>query len=198
MAGTINGFTLGYTAAGAVVLWSGIKGWSISATFRALLTGTTPTTSTETIPGLGGAEGTVTTSAAGTVANTASENTAGSGNAANQAIGALLATSYGWGPGTQNWTDLVSLWNRESGWNNTATNASSGAYGIAQALGHGTATTQGTVTNEYGGFGVSDSVAQDANSGSASAQITWGLAYIRQKWGSPSGAWANEESAGSY
>lgn len=196
--GTINGFTLGYTAAGAVVMWSGIKGWSISATFRALLTGSTPATSTETIPGLGGAEGTATTSAAGTVANTASENTSGSGDAANQAIGLLLAAPYGWSAGTE-WDDLVSLWDRESGWNNTATNASSGAYGIAQALGHGDgAATQGTVTNEYGGYGVSDSVAQDANSGSASAQITWGLAYIEQTYGSPSAAWAHEESAGYY
>lgn len=49
MSGRLNGFSLGYTAAGGVILWSGIKGWSLSSTFKNLLSGTTPTSSTETI-----------------------------------------------------------------------------------------------------------------------------------------------------
>lgn len=49
MPGRVNGFSLAYTSAGAVVLWSGIKGWSISSTFKALLGGITPSSSTEPI-----------------------------------------------------------------------------------------------------------------------------------------------------
>lgn len=106
------------------------------------------------------------------------------GAAANQATARLLAAPYGWSTGQQ-WADLVSLWNRESGWSNTAENVSSGAYGIAQALGHGP-------TNQY--------PAGPANppTSSAAAQISWGLQYIRQRYGSPSAAWAHETSAGWY
>lgn len=192
MASNINGFSVAYTVAGAILLWSGITGNSLSDTFRTILSGKVPTQAPAPATSSSPASASV------PAANAASENTTGSGNTANQAIGALLAAPYGWGPGTTNWTDLVSLWTRESSWNNTATNPTSGAYGIAQALGHGTAGTAGTVTNEYGGYGVSDAVAQDANSGSASAQITWGLAYIKETYGSPSAAWAEEESAGAY
>lgn len=121
--------------------------------------------------------------------------------AQNQATGQLVAAAYGWAP-TQNngeWLSLVKLWNQESGWNNQAMNPSSGAYGIAQALGHGSgAATQGTVTNEYGGYGISDGMAQAANSGDAASQITWGLQYIKQTYGDPNAAWAHEVSAGWY
>jgi hypothetical protein len=79
----------------------------------------------------------------------------------------------------------VSLWNRESGWSNTAENPSSGAYGIAQALGHGP-------TNQYPAGPANPPVS------SASAQIAWGLSYIKQTYGSPSAAWAHEESEGWY
>jgi hypothetical protein len=83
----------------------------------------------------------------------------------------------------------------ESGWSATARN-SSGAYGIAQALGHGqgAATVGTTGINEYGGYGVSDATAKAANSGSAAAQIAWFLAYIRSRWGNPENAWANEQA----
>lgn len=49
MPGHANGFSLAYTATGAVVLWSGIKGWTISQTFRQLLSGKTPSGSSEPI-----------------------------------------------------------------------------------------------------------------------------------------------------
>jgi len=121
--------------------------------------------------------------------------------AANQAIGQLVTAAYGWAPtqSAPDWSALVNLWNQESGWDNNAVNPSSGAYGIAQALGHGDgAATQGSVTNEYGGYGISDSLAQAANSGDATAQITWGLQYIKATYGTPSAAWAHEQSNGWY
>lgn len=178
MPGQVNGFSVAYTVAGGVVLWSGIKGSSISDTFRSVLAGSTSPPVTEQI--------------AGSPPDASSPATAGPGDtgahsssaAANQAIAKVLAAPYGWSTGQQ-WADLVSLWNQESGWSNTARNASSGAYGIAQALGHGP-------TNQY--------PAGPANppTSSATAQISWGLSYIQSTYGSPSAAWAHERSAGWY
>jgi hypothetical protein len=42
MPARVNGFSLAYTAVGAVVMWSGIKGETISDTFRGLLSGKPP------------------------------------------------------------------------------------------------------------------------------------------------------------
>ena len=53
----------------------------------------------------------------------------------NAALGQQMAAQAGWtGP---EWNCLDWLWNRESGWTRKAENPKSGAYGIAQALGHG-------------------------------------------------------------
>ena len=49
MAGTVSGWTVGYTAVGGVLLWSGLKGTSISATVRSILAGQAPSGDTETI-----------------------------------------------------------------------------------------------------------------------------------------------------
>jgi resuscitation-promoting factor RpfB len=172
----INGFTLGYTVAGAIVMWSGITGTSLSTTVRDLISGKAPTQDQETIAAP------ATTTAA---TSTASTGTAPAGNtgastataAANQATARLLAAPYGWSTGTQ-WTDLVSLWNQESGWNNLADNPSSGAYGIAQAL----------PPTKYPAAGQAPPV----GTSSAIAQISWGLSYISSTYGSPSAAWAHE------
>jgi hypothetical protein len=117
-----------------------------------------------------------------------------SGAAPNQGIGKLLAASYGWSTGTE-WDDLVSLWDRESGWDNTIWNGgshaatlpagSSGAYGIAQSLPYTKYPKAGWPPG-YGG------------SADPHAQISWGLAYIKSTYGSPSAAWAHETSAGWY
>lgn len=200
MPGTINGWTIAYTTVGGIILWSGITGTTLSTTFQGLLKGQAPSQNQEPItPAATSGSGAVSAGYVGTP-NTAAMNTGASTAtaAANQAIGRLAAAPYGWATGNE-WASLVSLWNRESTWNNQATNPTSGAYGIAQALGHGQGlATEGSVTNEYGGYGVSDAVAQEANSGSASAQIAWGLAYIQSTYGTPAAAWAHEESAGFY
>lgn len=94
---------------------------------------------------------------------------------------------------------LVSLWNQESGWSPKARNSGTGAFGIAQALGHGVpggAAPDGT--NEYGGFGLSPAQAQAANSGVAYWQIVWGLNYIANRYGSPQAAWAHEQANNWY
>jgi len=125
----------------------------------------------------------------------------GGSAAANQQVAQQVIAANpafaGWGSG-QNWTDLVNLWNKESGWSTSATNSSSGAYGIAQALGHGSSGTASGSTNEYGGYGLTSQQAQQANSGSAADQILWGLNYILQTYGSPAAAWAHETADNWY
>jgi hypothetical protein len=94
------------------------------------------------------------------------------------------------------WSAFNSLEMREAGWNPTAKNPSSGAFGIAQAYNHGKgAATQGTMSNMYGGW-TSDAVAKAANSGNGYAQLQWMMAYIKQRYGSPNAAWAQYH--GSY
>jgi hypothetical protein len=111
-----------------------------------------------------------------------------SGSAQNMAK--LLLKSYGWA--ASELAPLITLWTGESGWNPNARNSSSGAYGIAQALGHGTSCSAApNGTNEYGPtYGLSCSQAQQANAGSALWQIRWGMGYIKATYGSPSAALA--------
>ncbi|MGH8892690.1 MAG: lytic transglycosylase domain-containing protein [Actinomycetes bacterium] len=91
----------------------------------------------------------------------------------------MAAESYGWGAGE--FSCLDSLWERESGWDHTATNPSSGAYGIPQAL-------PGSKMSEYGSDWRTDPV----------TQIQWGLSYIRSAHGTPCGAWNTFQSKGWY
>lgn len=108
-----------------------------------------------------------------------------------QSIAYSLLPSFGFDQGSQ-YSCLVALWTQESSWESWATEPTSGAYGIAQALGHGTADTGGSVTNEYGGFGLTDTQAREANSGDATEQIRWGLGYIESAYGSPCAAEQHE------
>jgi len=186
MPGRINGFSLAYSAVGAVVMWSGIKGETISDTFKGLLSGQAPTQNTEQIgtPSLNIGTPDASSIASATASASGESGGTNNGNKANQAIGKILAAPYGWATG-QEWDDLVSLWNRESGWNNTADNPQSGAYGIPQSL-------------PYSKMPKAAWPPSDGGSASASAQISWGLSYIKSTYGSPSAAWAHEVSAGWY
>jgi hypothetical protein len=76
---------------------------------------------------------------------------------------------------------LDSLWTRESGWNPSADNPSSSAYGIPQAL-------PGSKMASAGADWATNPV----------TQITWGLGYIQDRYGSPCAAWAHSESSGFY
>lgn len=117
---------------------------------------------------------------------------------APQHIARMLLGRYGWSPAQMG--PLILLWTRESGWNPNARNPTSGAYGIAQALGHGGAgTAAANGTNEYGAqYGLTDAEARSANSGSALWQIRWGLGYIKSRYGSPAAAWQHETQFGWY
>jgi hypothetical protein len=106
-----------------------------------------------------------------------------------QAIAKEMMPSYGWSVSGQ-FGCLDELWIRESGWNRLAMNPGSGAFGIAQALGHGLSGTGGTYGNQY--------PSRAANDGDTAAQEKWGLTYVEDTYGSPCGAWAHETARGWY
>ena len=107
-------------------------------------------------------------------ASRSSVRTVGSSGA--RGIAASMASSrYGWG--SDQFSCLDSLWERESGWNVHAQNPS-GAYGIPQAL----------PGSKMGANWRDD----------AATQIAWGLGYINGRYGSPCGAWDAFEAKGWY
>ena len=137
-------------------------------------------------------------------------NTYGYGHSSRecQAVGTainFISNNYGsWNNGTQ-LTCLGELWNRESGWDSYIQNPQSGAFGIAQALGHGGTATTAYVVVDYPGGGhsngkvaVNEYPSYNANAGGALYQIIWGLSYIKSTYGTPCGAWAQEVHGGYY
>jgi hypothetical protein len=96
-----------------------------------------------------------------------------------QQIALGMLGSYGWS--SDQFSCLVPLWNQESGWNVEASNPTSGAYGIPQAL-------PGSKMAGAGPDWQTD----------ATTQIRWGLGYIKGTYGSPCGAWAHEQAVGWY
>ena len=95
-----------------------------------------------------------------------------------QSIASDMVAARGW-DGSQ-FSCLVSLWNRESGWSTTAANPS-GAYGIPQALPGSKMASAGPDWQN-----------------NAATQISWGLGYISSRYGTPCGAWGHSQSTGWY
>ena len=105
---------------------------------------------------------------------------AASGSVAEyQAYARERVYEYGWSDADFN--ALVNLWNKESGWNVTNKNRSSGAYGIPQAL---PASKMASAGSDY--------------LTNYKTQINWGLSYIKSRYGSPSNAWSAFRSKGWY
>ncbi len=168
--------TLAVVIGGGIFVVAGVKGYSLSDVVRSFLQGKNPLDNPQTT-GI-----TVMNATPSGTGPAPFLSTPGSGTAAaNQAIARLLATPYGWSVGTE-WDDLVKLWNQESGWNNKAKNPSSGAYGIPQALPESKLPAAG----------------QESGGSDPTAQISWGLSYIKQRYGSPSAAWAHEQANNWY
>ncbi len=149
-----------------------------------------------TLPGKGASSSAVAKAAAAAI-NRAGGKDPMTGQMGNISYAASQLGKYGWN--ASQLQPLVDLWAQESSWNESATNPQSGAYGIAQAYGHGTGATAGPYHNEYGPLGtLSAARAKQANSGNPQAQIDWGLTYIKDTYGSPAKAWATELSIGAY
>lgn len=83
--------------------------------------------------------------------------------------GKELAAEYGWGD--DQWSCLVSLWIGESNWDYSATNSSSGAYGIPQSL---PASKMATAGDDWKTNPIT--------------QMEWGMDYIKTSYGDPCGA----------
>lgn len=90
-----------------------------------------------------------------------------------------MIADYGWGGDQFECLDL--LWTRESDWTYTATNPSSGAYGIPQSL-----------------PGDKMASAGDDWRTNPVTQIRWGLGYIDERYGTPCSAWGHSEATGWY
>jgi len=97
----------------------------------------------------------------------------------NRAIGCSLMIKAGFK--ISQFSCLEKLWKKESGWNHKATNRSSGAYGIPQAL-------PGSKMASSGG---------DWKTNPAT-QIDWGLGYIEGRYDTPCGAWGHSQDVGWY
>jgi Transglycosylase SLT domain len=168
---------------GSLLIYAGIKGYSVLQLVQDVVMGKSFANAVASTPlSAGVAEGTVPAQVTEGSGNL--NPNVGAGGSGNQVLGQSLAGLYGWGSGSE-WDALVKLWNQESGWNNRAMNASSGAYGIPQALPY--SKMPKAAWPESGG-GTSD----------PTAQIKWGLDYIKGRYGSPSAAWSHEVSAGWY
>lgn len=111
--------------------------------------------------------------------NAAQEAAAASAAKAARQTAHKMLGHFGWG--NRQFGPLVKLWNRESGWNKYAYNASSGAYGIPQAV-------PGSKMASAGKHWRTN----------ATTQIRWGLRYIKSRYGRPRRAWDHELAYGWY
>ena len=95
-------------------------------------------------------------------------------------IALQMVLDEGWGAEEFNGC-LEPLWEKESNWNHTAQNASSGAYGIPQSL-------PGSKMASHG----------DDWQTNPATQIAWGIDYIKGRYGTPCGAWSHSQANNWY
>jgi hypothetical protein len=114
-----------------------------------------------------------------TAATTAHQAAATVPSGSPQQVTKGMLTQFGWS--ASQFSCLDPLWAHESGWSITASNPSTGAYGIPQALPGSKMASAGPDWRA-----------------SAATQVKWGLEYIQGTYGSPCGAWSHEESDGWY
>lgn len=106
-------------------------------------------------------------------------SSAGVSNKSAEAALQSAAAKKGW-TGAE-WTALFNVEEREAGFSLTATNPSSGAYGMAQFI---------NGPSEYAQYG--------GNSSTAAGQAVAMVNYIAQRYGDPEAAWAHEQADGWY
>jgi hypothetical protein len=91
----------------------------------------------------------------------------------------MMLSMYGWG--ADQFACFDKIITQESGWNVSATNKSSGAYGIPQALPGSKMATAGA----------------DWQTNPAT-QIKWALGYVQGRYSTPCGAWSFKSAHGWY
>ncbi|MFI6576990.1 transglycosylase SLT domain-containing protein [Nocardiopsis sp. NPDC050513] len=97
-----------------------------------------------------------------------------------RAVARDMVLAEGW-PASEFDDCLEPLWQKESNWNHTAQNPSSGAYGIPQSL-------PGDKMASHG----------DDWRTNPATQIAWGIDYIKGRYGTPCEAWAHSQTNGWY
>jgi len=191
----VSGPALAATAAGAVLVWSGLTGRRVTLVLRSLLSGRPPAdVAADLARGDNGEPATGSWQQSGLPVQVG--DAAGGGSpAANRALAQRMAAAYGWGSGPQ-WQALDNLGNAESGWSNTADTRQTGAggdhpgsvtfaYGIAQAR-PATKMPKAAWPPDKGG------------QASAPAQIAWMLSYVKGRYGDPVAAWQFHLAHGWY
>lgn len=182
--GGISGIGIAAVFAGGILVWSGIKGYSVSGVFRDLISGKQPSnlpqTNAVTPGGLFGGLISSIADPAKLLSSTGSVTAVGGNvsgtNSQNKALGQKMAASYGWGSGSQ-WTALNNIVMAESGWSDTIANPTSDARGIAQNI---------------------NGWSSNYQEGNAPQQIAWLLSYIKKRYGTPEAAWQFHLANGWY
>ncbi|MFJ9242847.1 transglycosylase SLT domain-containing protein [Streptomyces sp. NPDC101776] len=121
------------------------------------------------------------TAAALAAATTGLVLTSAPAQAATTSASSAQAIAHKMIPSSAQYNAFSKIVSHESGWNVTATNSSSGAYGLVQALPGSKMASAGSdwKTN-------------------AATQIKWGLDYMNSRYGSPAAAWNFWQSNGWY
>jgi hypothetical protein len=185
---------LAVTGGAVLLLWSGLRGKSWSTVLRDVIGGHSPATATTAYKIAPGTPSSLVPRFVGGVeVNPPPPNAATV--VALKAFARTLMIRHGW---AGQWKSFDALEMSEAGWNPRALNPSSGAWGLAQALGHGTpATDTGNGHNQYGNFGTPVAICRMANNGKGSAQLIWMFNYLK-KYNGPDGAWAFHRANNSY
>lgn len=167
MARQLDGFGLSAIGIGGLFVYAGLKGYSVPHVLQALIRGQAPTSSP------------VNQIAGATLTNASSGSGHAVGGSSNEATLKATAATFGW-TGSE-WTALYNVEMREAGFNLTAKNPTSNAYGMAQFI---------NGPSEYYQYG------GDPNT--AAGQSVAMCNYIEQRYGTPSMAWQHEQSVGWY
>lgn len=168
----LNGVAVAAVGVGSLFVYSGIRGYSVAKGLQSVIQGNSPKT--------GGQANPITTPDVGAAADSSSAvSAAPTSVSGNAALARSMAAQKGW-TGSQ-WNALYALWTRESGFRTTATNPTSGAYGIPQSL---PASKMAAAGSDW--------------KTNPATQIKWGLGYIEATYGTPEAAEAHEQAHGWY
>lgn len=181
-----KGLAVGCMAVGGIFLWSAIMNQKVTTTIQSLIAGKKPQEGPAQSSGFVPSTGTGTGSPGGK--NPPPPAPSGS----LQAYAQKLLAQHGW---SNQFASFNSVEMAEAGWNPHAENGSSGAYGLAQSLGHpfpGGPASNGI--NEYGGNGLSATESRQASEGDGFLQLVWMMNYIASRYGSPNAAWVHEQN----
>jgi hypothetical protein len=165
---------------GAIMLWSAIEGKSWSSVLRNVISGKSPA-SAPNVNAVTTSAAPLASTPAGSSSISATGQTPVANTGSNQAILQATAAKFGWTSANGQWQCLYNVEMREAGFNLTATNPSSGAYGMAQFI---------NGPSEYAQYG--------GDSTTAAGQSLAMCNYIEQRYGNPCNAWAHEQANGWY